>query len=95
MSAPTLLRVREAFAYMVGTYPDVLRTGDVVSSDHPAVKGREDKFEAMTTDNALLRDPSAALVQASGVIEQATAAPGEKRSVSKPRPAKKTAPKAE
>jgi hypothetical protein len=86
-----LLRVREAFAYMVGNYPDVLRPGDVVSSDHPAVKGREDKFEDVTTDNALVRDPSAALVPASGVIEQATAAPGEKRSVST---AKKAAKKA-
>ncbi|MGD9693921.1 MAG: hypothetical protein AB7G17_14375 [Phycisphaerales bacterium] len=95
MSAPTLLRVRESFAYMVGNYPDVLRTGDVVSSDHPAVKGRADKFEPVTTDNALLRDPNAALVQASGVIEQATSAPGERRSVSRPRKrvAKKAAPK--
>ena len=90
MSA-TLLRVREAFAYMVGSFPDVLRPGDVVSSDHPAVKGREDKFEEVTTDNALIRDPSSALLQASGVIEQATAAPGEKRSRS--RAAKKAAPK--
>lgn len=91
MAEKKLLRVREAFAYMVGSYPDVLRFGDVVSSDHPAVKGREDKFEAVTPDNALIRDPNAGLVPAEGVIESATAAPGEKRSVG--RPAKKTAKK--
>jgi hypothetical protein len=91
MAEPTLLRVREAFAYMVGNYPDVLRPGDVVASDHPAVKGREDKFESVDTNNARIRDPKAALLPATGIIESATAAPGEKRSRSKA--AKKSAPK--
>ena len=92
MAAPKLLRVRHgaAFAYMVGNFPDVLQDGTVVSSDHPAVKGREDRFEEVTTDNALIRDPNAAMAPATGIIEQATAAPGEKRSVST---AKKTAAK--
>jgi hypothetical protein len=86
----TLLRVREAFAIMDGNFPRVLRPGDLDEANDPAVKGREDKFEPVEANAAPIgaRD---ALVPASGVIEQATAAPGEKRAVS--RPVKKSASK--
>ena len=87
-----LLRCKEAFAYMVGTYPDVLRPGDVVPADHPAVKGREDKFEPVTADAFQPRDVSAALLPASGVIESATAAPGEKRSRGRAKKSAETSP---
>lgn len=85
MAETKLLRCLGAFAYMHGNTPDVIAGGAIVASDHPAVKGREDHFEPVTDETTAFRDPKAALTPASGVIESATAAPGEKRSVTKPR----------
>lgn len=60
----------------------VVRYGDLVDSSDPLYKGREAKFESVET----------AVQGRSATVEQATAAPGEKRSVSKP-PVKKSAAK--
>ena len=67
-----VLRCTAPFAYMVGNTPRVLRAGDVVDADDPCVKGREDKFEPVEVAAERYR-----------VVEQATAAPGEKRTRSR------------
>lgn len=64
------VRCIEAFAHFVQGYPDVARPGDLFNSNDPIVKvGGADRFEAVEVTVA----------RTSGV-EQATAAPGEKRS---------------
>jgi hypothetical protein len=55
------LRALASFAAVVGKQEYLIHTGDVLPSNHPVVKGREDLFEP--------ENP----------VEQATAAPGEKR----------------
>jgi hypothetical protein len=76
------LRCTEAFAHFVKGYPDVARPGDLFDAGDPVVKvGGANRFEPVEVTVA----------RASGV-EQATAAPGEKRSVSKSA-VKKTAEK--
>lgn len=72
------LRVTEAFAYFDNGLPVVMSPGALVADDHPAVKGREDKFEPVEVAAARLSP-----------VEQATAAPGERRT----RAAKKSAAK--
>jgi hypothetical protein len=67
-----MLKAKQSFA--VGRR--VIRRGQVVAADDPAVKGREALF-------------TSELVEAEPVVERATAAPGEKR-VTKPRSGKKT-----
>jgi hypothetical protein len=77
-----ILRVTQAFSVLSDPDGHVYTPGELVDADHPHVKGREDHFEtveAHVTARAARR----------GGVEQATAAPGEKRSVSKP--AKKAA----
>lgn len=81
-----LLRVKVAFAYMADGVPDVLPEGRIVSADHPAVKGRESHFESVEADAFAPRSVTAALLPASGVIESASAAPGEKRSRGRVKP---------
>lgn len=73
-----VLRVVEAFTYFVGNVPRVLRAGDLVDEKDPCVKKCPDRFERVEATAERLRgvyDPP---------VEQATAAPGEKRSVAKP-----------
>ena len=74
----------EAFAYSEPNgVQRVLRPGDLVEADDPAVKGREDKFETVEANAHRATDRRAGK-PVEGVIEQATAAPGEKRAVSVP-----------
>lgn len=75
------LRVREAFAVPQGGISRVMRPGDLVRDDDPIVKGREGLFEPI--ESAVSRNEVR--------VEQATGAPGEKRSITPP--AKKAAPK--
>lgn len=76
-----ILRVTKAFSVLSDPDGHVYTPGELVDADHAHVKGREDCFETVE-----------AHVQArSANVEQATAAPGEKRSVSPV--AKKSAPK--
>lgn len=76
-----VLRVREAFAFDEKSgVQRVLRPGDLVDSKDPAVKGRAHLFEPVETTVDRTTDRS---------VEQATAAPGERRGSVVP--AKKTA----
>lgn len=69
----------EAFAYSEPNgVQRVLRPGDLVDDNDPAVKGRERMFETVEA-NARRATDRAAGKPVEGVIEQATAAPGEKR----------------
>lgn len=73
---------REAFAVgLKGGRVVSVKAGDVFDASDPVVKGREALFEPV--------DEWAARVQQGPRIEQATAAPGEKRSVAVPEKAKK------
>lgn len=65
------LRVKEPFAIDVDGAPRVFTAGQLVDSTHPAVKGREHLFESLDVYMDRAKP------------EQATAAPGEKRSLSK------------
>lgn len=73
------LRCREPFAADMDGVQRVVPAGTLLDSSDPIVKGRENLFEPVDTFMA----------RQSPDVEQATAAPGEKRSVG--RPAKKTA----
>lgn len=67
--AKTLLRAREAFFVATKSgYARQIQEGEMVESDDPIVKGREAYFIQ---------------VRIGDVVEQATAAPGEKRAVKK------------
>lgn len=70
-----ILRVKEPFSVDVDGSPRVFTAGQLVDSTNPAVKGREHLFE--TIDEWMGQQPGA------GGVEQATAAPGEKRSLGK------------
>lgn len=74
------LRCKEPFAANVAGVPRVVSGGQLVDSADPIVKGREQFFEQVDDFMA----------KRSTEVEQATAAPGEKRSRS--RAAKKAAP---
>jgi hypothetical protein len=73
-------RVRESFAY---DGPDgvnhVLRTGDEVHADHPALEIAPTHFEPVS-DYIDRRDANSTV----GAIETASAAPGEKRTRTRP-----------
>jgi hypothetical protein len=74
-----ILRVTKAFSVLSDPNGHVYTPGELVDSSHPHVKGREDHFETVE-----------AHVSARSVgVEQATAAPGERRSVTKKTAAKK------
>jgi hypothetical protein len=76
-----VLRVKEPFSVDIKGAAFVFSAGQLVDSSHPAVKGREHLFE--TVDQWMGRQ------DVGSRVEQATATPGEKRSVS----TKKAAPK--
>jgi hypothetical protein len=72
------LRCKEPFAADIKGVPRVVPAGALVDSNDPVVKGREHLFEPV----------DAFMERRTADVEQATAAPGEKRSI-----AKKAAPK--
>lgn len=74
-----ILRVTKAFSVLSDPNCHVYTPGELVDSNHPHVKGREGHFETV----------EAHVSARTAGVEQATAAPGEKRSI-----AKKTASKA-
>jgi hypothetical protein len=74
-----ILRVTKAFSVLSDPNGHVYTPGELVASDHPHVKGREDHFETV----------EAHVSARSAGVEQATAAPGERRSVTKKTAAKK------
>jgi hypothetical protein len=77
-----------AFAASVDGTPRMYTVGQLVDASDPVIKGREGLFEDVEThmaDKAARQAPR---------VEQATAEPGEKRSVARP-VAKKTASKPE
>lgn len=67
-------RVKEPFAARVGGVPRNYTTGQLLDEADPVVKGREHLFEDVETHVEGRREP----------VEQATAAPGEKRAVGRP-----------
>ncbi len=74
-----ILRVRESFLANWNGNPRVFTAGELVDSDDDITKGRGHLFEAVEVAAARVSSPK---------VERATAAPGEKRSVS-PKPAAK------
>lgn len=76
-----MYRVREAFSFDHGGRAYVMRTGDIVGADHPAFKGREALFEEINAESGI-RDYSAGTT---GIVETATANPGERRTVRTPK----------
>lgn len=78
-----------AFAASVDGVPRMYTVGQLVDASDPAVKGRESLFEDVEThmaDKAARQAPR---------VEQATAEPGEKRSVGRPVAKKAAASKPE
>jgi hypothetical protein len=80
VSTTTWLRCIGAFSYMDGNVPVVVGNGDVIEASDPCVKGRAHHFEPLESSAQPVTDRG---------VEQATAAPGERRSVTRP-VAKKT-----
>lgn len=78
-----VLRCTAAYAVMVNGVPRVVAHDELVDSNDPIVKGREQHFE--TVDQHMQRRRRDRTDTAP--VEQATAAPGEKRSVGRPRKA--------
>ncbi|WP_435215907.1 hypothetical protein [Streptomyces sp. bgisy034] len=78
-------RCKAAFAATVNGVPKVMRPGTLVPDDDPVIKGREHLFE----------DVDAFMQRKTPRVEEATAEPGARRSLSLPRKqaAKKTASK--
>jgi len=76
-----VLRCLEPFAFSdhKNGVERVVRAGDLVDDKDPLVKGREHMFETVDANVARVSDRS---------VEQATSAPGEKRSVRRGRPRK-------
>lgn len=77
----TILRAREPFSITFNGTPRGFVVGDLIDSEHPIVQGREHLFEPVETFSLM---PS---------VEQATAAPGEKRSRTRPAAKKAAAPR--
>lgn len=75
-----ILRVKEAFSVLSDPNGRVYTPGVLVNADDPIVKGREVYFE-----------PVEVAASRHAPVEQATAAPGERRSVTKKAAAKKSA----
>lgn len=73
-------RCKASFAVIVNGAPRVVTAGQLVDDSDPVVKGREASFEDVETY----------VSERKARVEQATADPGERRSVGRP-PAKKAA----
>lgn len=76
----SVFRVVEPFAYQAADGSTrVMRVGDVVDAGDPCLKGRAGLFEPVEATVQRARDVAANLSDFGAVVEQATAAPGEKR----------------
>lgn len=64
-----ILMARESFVCKVNGMDETIRAGDLLEADHPAVKKNPGAFV----------EPKVRFAKAAPVVEQATAAPGEKR----------------
>jgi len=78
-----VLRCTEAFAFSDKGVERVVRPGDLVDQNDPLVKGREQWFETVEANVHRMTDRT---------VEQATAAPGEKRARRSRRSAEPAAP---
>lgn len=78
----SIKRCKASFAVIVNGAPRVVTAGQLVSDDDPVVKGREANFEDVETY----------VSERKARVEQATADPGEKRSVARPAVKKTAAP---
>lgn len=76
--AAEMLRAREGFSYDAKGVPVVVPAGALRQSSHPDVKGRESLFEAVEK----VADRERLTGSYSAEVEQATAAPGERRQLS-------------
>lgn len=75
-----ILRVRDSFMYYGPGYQRMFCAGDLVDSEDPAVKGREQLFQPVEDFVQQRRDrPQIGL--RGRVVERATAEPGERRNV--------------
>lgn len=74
-STPGIVRCREAFAFWPDGNPRSVTPGMLLSADDPAVKHNPGAFDAVDDHVARIADQR---------VEQATAAPGEIRSVDVP-----------
>lgn len=75
----SIMRCKTSFMTNVNGSRRMIRQGDLFSSDDPVVKGREALFDAVE-DVVAKRTP-----KSESVVERATAEPGERRSVGRPR----------
>lgn len=73
------LRCKAPFAVFIGGVPRVVGAGELVDTSDPVVEGRDDMFELVDTFMSRHRP-----------VEQATAAPGEARSLTVKRSTRKT-----
>lgn len=78
-----IYRCKEPFRTTVNGVKRIVPAGELVEDSDPVFKGREHLFEAV--DTYVSRRVAG--------VERATAEPGEKRTVGRPRAAKKAAPK--
>jgi len=76
-----ILRVKESFSVLNDPTCRVYAAGDLVDSNDPVVRGREAHFETV----------EAVAAKRAGIVEQATAAPGERRSLTPSKRASKRA----
>ncbi len=74
----TILRCKEPFAADIDGVPRVITAGQLVDSTDAVVKGRERFFEPV----------DAHMARRAREVEQATAAPGERRSLAPDKPAR-------
>lgn len=75
-------RCKASFAVVVNGAPRVVTAGQLIDDSDPVVKGREASFEDVETY----------VSERKSRVEQATADPGEKRSVGRPAAKKASAP---
>jgi hypothetical protein len=72
MAKDAILQVKTSFHGTIDGTPAFFREGDLIDAEHPAVRKWPKNFRAVKIDHPVKRT-------AEPVIEQATAAPGEKR----------------
>lgn len=85
----SVMRCKRTFSARVDGRRRLVHAGDLVAATDAVVSGRERFFELVeeyVANKTAKSEP---------VVERATAEPGEKRTVGRPRPAPATAPKAE
>jgi hypothetical protein len=77
---PKYYRAREGFVTMFEDNQEAVAAGTLVPAGHKILKGREDLFEPVTSLSRFDVDTTEA-DEKEPEVEQATAAPGEKRGV--------------